>query len=143
MARNDVQYIAPQPKVSSSGGRAGGGKFGQVIGAAVGGTAGALAGAPGGPAGMVAGGMAGAAGGASLGGMVGNMVDPGREAKTAISQRIQSSGPQIVHSEQSEKLKQSLLALNTQPEPLKREYMAPLVKAYVSSIANDNQRVTA
>lgn len=139
MAMNGVQYIGPKEKVTTTGGKAGGGKWGQVIGGAIGGAAGALAAAPTG-AGMVAGGIAGTAGGAALGGMIGNMISPAKEGTTAIDRRIQAAGPQIQHSEQSERLKASLMSLQTQPPEIQQEYMAPLVKAYVASVAQDNPK---
>ncbi len=135
MALNAVQTVARPDDVSTSKGKSGGGKTGSMIGAAIGGTVGAIAGA-GTPA-SIAGGIGGAAGGAALGNTIGNWIDPAKEGSTAVTRRIQASGPQIFHSEQSDTLKQSLMALHTQPPAVQKEYAMPLTQAYLSSIAKD------
>lgn len=132
MAINAVEYIAPKDKVTKTRSHTGGGKFGQVAGAAIGG----VAGSGGGPAGAIA----GAAAGASLGGMLGEIIDPSKHGTTAIQRKIGAAGPQVIHSTQSEQLKSSLLALQQQPPAIQQEYKAPLVKAYVTSLAMDNQK---
>ncbi len=139
MALNAVQIVQRPDDVKTKSAHKGGGEFGSVVGGVIGGVAGAMAGtAAGGPgAGTVAGGMAGAAGGASLGSTVGNWIDPARQESTAVSRRIQAAGPQLYHSEQSDTLKQSLMALHSQPPEVQREYAMPLTHAYLSSIAKD------
>ncbi len=139
MATNSVQVIGPQDEVKTTSSKKGGGKFGTIVGGTIGGAVGAIAGTVGAPgAGTVAGGIAGAAGGAAVGGAIGEMVQPSRAGESAITRRLQSQGPQIVHSEQSEQLKQSLMAIQTQPQYIQQEYMAPLVTAYMKSVAQDN-----
>lgn len=127
---------------AAQGGKKGGGKIGSIIGGVVGGAAGALAGLPTG-AGAVAGGIAGTAAGASLGGTIGNMISPAKEGQAAISRRLESQGPQINHSSQSASLKQSLLSLQSKPPEIIQEYQAPLVQAYIASVARDNPKGTA
>lgn len=142
MALNSVQYRPPdQTKVV--GAHEGGGRTGQIIGGAVGGVAGGMAGfATGGPAGAVAGGIGGAAGGAALGGTIGNMVAPPSAGTTAIDRRLSMQQPQLFHSDRSEALRQSLIALSQQPQELKDAYSQPLIAAYVSSLANDHTGMT-
>lgn len=131
MAIQQVQYVGPSDQMTGKKGTAGGAGVGSQIGAAVGAIAGA---ATTGGAGAVQGGLTGAAAGGALGGWI----DPAKADTTAIQRRIQSSGPQIVHSEQSEQLKQSLVALQQQPQDVQHQYAAPLIKAYIQSVAQDN-----
>ncbi len=139
MAVNAVQTIGQQDEAKTTPGKKGGGRAGQVIGGVIGGTAGALAGfGTAGPAGAVAGGIAGTASGEALGGVIGERISPSKQGETVMTRRLQAPGPQIVHSEQSEQLKQSLMAMQAQPQDLQQEYMAPLVKAYMQSVAQDN-----
>jgi uncharacterized protein YcfJ len=130
MAIQGIQVIGPQDKVKTRQAHEGGGKKGQMAGALVGGAIGAM----GGPGGAVA----GASTGAAIGNVVGEGLDPSRAGNQAIERRIQTGGPQIVHSPQSEQLKQSLVAMKAQPPEIQQEYMAPLVKAYMQSVAQDN-----
>lgn len=134
MALQAVQTIAPQDKVKSSGGRKGGDKFGAIAGAI---GAGAIV-ASGGAAAPAVLGAAGT--GAALGGLAGGAIRPERQASTAIERRMQTQGPQLVHSETSEKLKNSLMALHEAPAVAKRQYAQPLLTAYMTSVAQDNQR---
>lgn len=142
MATNAVQFIPKEQPVKTTGGKSGGGKFGQALGMAAGGVLGGLAaGAATGGAGTAMGAMGGAAAGGALGSTLGEMISPSRAPTTAMERRVQSSGgPQLVHSEQSEQLKQSLMALKSQPQAVQQEYAAPLMKAYVASIAQDNPK---
>lgn len=137
MALNGVSIVGPQDEVKKTGSKKGGGKMGAMIGGTVGGVAGAMAGSGTG-AGMVGGAIGGAAGGAALGERVGNMIQPAREGSSAITRRVQSTGPQVVHSPQSEQLKSSILALQQQPPAIQQQYQAPLVTAYMKSLAQDN-----
>jgi len=130
MAIRGVQPVAAQDQVTDyKPARQGGGKAGQMVGGFLGG----IAGIPGGPAGV----MAGVATGSSLGGVVGNAISPEKAASTAIERRLQSAGPQVQSSPQTERLKQSVLALHQAPPDIKAEYAAPLVKAYMVSAAKD------
>jgi hypothetical protein len=72
--------------------------------------------------------------------MIGEMAAPSRQGETAITRRLQAPGPQIVHSEQSNQLKQSLMALQQQPPEIQAQYQAPLVTAYMQSVAKDNPK---
>jgi hypothetical protein len=140
MAIKQVQQVGPQDVVKSTGGRKGGGKFGTMAGLATGAALGAVVAGTGGAAlpAIAMGGMTGAATGASLGGLIGEKIKPGREASTAIDRRIQAAGPQMVQSETSEKLKQSLMALHEAPPEVKSQYAPQLVNAYLKSLGNDN-----
>lgn len=131
MAFQGVQVVSAPGVATGKKGREGGGKEGQMLGAAVGGIVGGMA--SGG-----SGAMTGASAGAGLGAMAGQAVDPGQANTQAMQRRVDSAGPQIVHSEQSEKLKQSLMALQSQPPEIQQQYQAPLVHAYIKSIAMDN-----
>ncbi len=133
MAVQNVQFMGPNDKQTTVQGKQGSGKFGQAAGALLGGVAGGAAGGPGGA-------IAGASTGASLGGMAGNALDPAVADKTAIQRRIQSSGPQYQQSENTMKLKDSVLALRTQPPEIQQQYAPPLVQAYVTSLAHDNPK---
>lgn len=139
MAFNQVEYIGPKDKVTVTPGKKGGGKVGGMLGGAVGGVAGGIAGfAGGGPAGAVAGSIAGAAGGASLGERLGEMVQPSRAETSAMERKVGARGPEVFHSEQSDKLKQSLLALQSAPPAVQQEYKPVLAQAYMTSVALDN-----
>ncbi len=106
----------------------------------VGGIAGGVAGAATGPAGATVGAIGGTAAGASLGNTLGEMIQPGRAGSTAIERRAQAPGPQMIQSESSQKLRDSLMALHEAPQQAKQQYAQPLLTAYMQSIANDNQR---
>ena len=139
MALQQVQQVAPQDVTKTTKARTGGGKFGTLAGLAAGAALGAAAVPTGGTTAAIAmGGIGGAGGGAALGGLLGEKVRPGREASTAIDRRIQSQGPQMVHSETSEKLKQSLMALHQAPPEVKQQYAPTLVNAYLTSLGKDN-----
>ena len=132
MAVNGVQVVGPVAKGGSSG-KESGAKKGQVIGSVIGGVAGGVA-----SGGNPAAAMAGASAGGTLGGMAGDRIQPAQQGSSAMQRRIDQSAPQLVHSEQSEQLKQSLMALKQQAPEIQQQYAAPLVKAYVQSIAQDN-----
>ena len=85
-----------------------------------------------------AGAVQGGAAGASLGGLVGEMVDPSKAASSVMAQRAQTQAPQMIQSETSAKLKDSIIALQKAPDPIRVEYSKPLVTAYMHSIAKDN-----
>lgn len=141
MAFNQVQYIGPKDKVTTTPGKRGGGKMGSVLGGAVGGVAGGVAGfATGGPAGAVAGAMGGAAGGAALGERLGEMVSPSRAESSAMERKVGARGADVFHSAQSDKLRQSLMALNQAPPEVQEAYKAPLAQAYMTSVALDNPK---
>lgn len=134
MALNQVQYVAPAPEMRTTKGKSGGGKWGSAIGAVAGGIVGGMA--TGG-----AGAIGGAAAGSSLGGMLGNAISPATQGSTAMVRRSESLGaPTIPHSDRSEKLKQSIMALHTQPDEIKQKYASPLVSAYMKSLGDDNSR---
>ena len=115
----------------------GGGGIGQIAGtvggAILGGAAIAATGGAAAPA-VAMGAMGGAAAGGGLGGMVGEMIDPSRAASTAMSRRG-GAGPQMLQTNASETLKQSIMALHSQPDHIKSEYTEPLVTAYLKSSA--------
>lgn len=139
MALEPVAFISAPEKVVKKSGKSGGGGFGSAAGAAIGGAIGAAA--AGGMTGGVAaaqGGMAGAAAGSALGGMIGNAVDPARAASSAIQRRAQAAPAQMVQSETSAKLKDSILALQQVPDAVRVEYTKPLVSAYMTSLAKDH-----
>ncbi len=147
MTQQQVQQIGPTIRTPAQKEKKGGGKFGQVLGGIAGAVVGGVAAGTvtGGAAtgwGAAKGAMLGAAGGASLGGLVGESVSPSRAGSEAMTRRLDSQGPQITHSEQSESLKQSLLSLKSQPPNLQQEYQAPLVQAYIASLARDNPKPT-
>lgn len=142
MALAPVAYIAPPDVVTEKKAKKGGGGFGSAAGAVVGGAIGAIAagGLTGGAA-AVQGGMAGAAAGSALGGQIGNMIDPAKAASQAIDRRVAAAGPQMVQSETSAKLRDSILALQRAPDPVRAEYSQPLVQAYMASLAKDHSGV--
>ncbi len=114
------------PTLASSGGTrgsAGGSQTGQLIGAAIGGAVG---------------GLGGAAAGSSLGGMAGNAIDPAKQGQEAMARQVQAEQPQLVHSENSDALKQSIMALHEAPQPIRDEYGPQLVHAYLTSLHTDN-----
>jgi phage tail tape-measure protein len=130
MALTPVTLLAPQDKVRTSSAKKGGGTFGSVAGAIAGGAIGSA----GGPAGT----LAGAAAGASLGGMIGEGLSPSKAASTAVERRLQSPGPQMIQSDNTSKLKQSIVALQQTPPEVRAEYSKPLVTAYMASVAQDH-----
>lgn len=144
MALRQVEYIAPTPNVIERKAKKGGGGFGSAIGAGIGGALGGLAAAgatvaTGGAAAPAIGvGIAGgAAAGAGLGGMIGNAVSPARAASSSVDRRVEATQPQLIQSEQTQKLKDSLIALQGQPEELRQQYGQPLVAAYLKSYQSD------
>lgn len=137
-----VQVRPTQQGQEVVGAKKGGGSTGAAIGGVLGGVAGALGGlATGGGGnipGAIVGGMSGAAGGAAFGQKVGDIVDK-PSAGTAIDRRVASNAPpEMYHSERSDQLRQSLMALNNSPPEMQQQYGAPLVTAYMSSLANDH-----
>lgn len=142
MALQAVQQIAPPPKVSSSGGKKGGGMFGSVAGgiagAALAGGAAAVTGGAALPVAAAA--LGGAGGGMALGGMLGNAVAPAKAASAIERRAATIQGPQLIQSEQTAKLKDSILALHTQPPEIKQQHAPLLVNAYLTSLAGDNKR---
>jgi Sec-independent protein translocase protein TatA len=137
MAQNAVQFIQRPEEVTTTKGKSGGGKWGQIAGAVAGAALGAAAaGATGGvgaPVAMAA--LSGAGAGGALGGSLGEIIKPTKEASTAIERRIQAQGPQMQQSQHAAQLKQSLAALQTQPDHIKAQYTKPLLDAYMTSAA--------
>jgi outer membrane lipoprotein SlyB len=136
------QYIAPAPETKTSGGKKGGGRFGQAVGAVAGGVIGGMAAgaATGGAAtgwGVAQGAMLGTAAGAGVGQALGEKVRPTVEATTAIERRAEAGQPQLMQSERTQKLKESIMALQSQPEAMRLELGKPLVAAYVKSYQDD------
>lgn len=128
----------PQARSKVVGQHEGGGKTGTAIGMAAGGAIGGILGSAGGPLGAAGGAITGAAGGAALGNTIGNLVAPPSAGHEAISRRVDSMQPQFYHSDRSEALRQSLMALSQQPQEIRSQYERPLTQAYVMSLANDN-----
>ncbi len=146
MALQRISVVQPQDDVHTKKAKSGGRGIGTAIGAVGGGILGGLAGAAAtvGTAGAGApaigmGVLAGSAAGAGVGGQIGEWVDPARGESTAITRRMQAPGLQQTQSDSSEKLKQSILALQSQPDHIKAEYTRPLVEAYVTSLAQEQQ----
>ena len=145
MAIKPIEF-APQEVAVGSKGRKGGGKFGQklgmtagaVIGGAIGGTAGSIVPGAGTALGVAAGSAMGATAGAGLGSMLGEMVRPGRADTSAIERRAQGPIANFVHSDTSEQLKDSLLALKQAPQEVRYEYGKPLMAGYLASLSRDN-----
>lgn len=148
MAIKQVEVIAPEQQVVTQKGRKGWGKPGSMVGAAVGGVLGGLAGAAGttltgGAAAPIVGTAAigGTVAGASLGNMIGERIRPGREEKTAMERRQQSyAQPQVIQNENTQKLKDSIMALTTQSDDVKAKYSQPLLQAYVKSLQDDHAK---
>lgn len=140
MAYKQVAIVEPKPKETViQRRREGGGKLGRDIGGVVGGVAGGVVGmASGGPAGAAVGAMGGTVAGANFGSMIGERIKPTREEKTAIDRRVNSQAPQMMQSDSTEKLKQSIMALQSQPPEVRQEYMKPLIEAYAMQ-AKQNQ----
>jgi len=136
-----VQVAKPRQKTTIEGAHDSGGRTGTAVGAVAGGIIGGIAAGVGsGGSATALGAMQGAAGGAALGNTVGNFVAPGSSGHEAIDRRAAAAaqGPEMYHSERSDALRQSLTALNSQPPALQQQYGAPLVTAYLSSLANDH-----
>jgi hypothetical protein len=136
VAIKPVEMIAPvdtQQKKS----RKGGGGIGQAIGGVVGGVAGGVAGIPGGPAAIAGGAIAGTAAGASVGGMIGERIKPTREGSSTAMQRRVMGTPQMMQSERTQKLRESILALHQQPPEVQQQYAPTLVQGYLKSLADD------
>ena len=140
MAITPVQYVQRPEEVSTTKGKAGGGKWGQIAGtlggAVLGGAAIAATGGTAAPA-VAMGALGGAATGGSLGGLLGESIKPTKEGTTAMERRMQTMGPQMTQSNHADTLKQSLVALQTQPDHLKAEYTKPLVNAYMTASAKN------
>lgn len=126
MPFSSVEYIAPKPKTRSTPAKTGGGREGMAIGMALG----------------AATGGAGAATGAGLGQTLGEALVPGTPATqtNAMSRRVDAQGPKVFHSQQSDELKSSLMALKQAPPEMQAAYQAPLTQAYVTSLALDNPK---
>lgn len=135
MAINSVSVVQPTQRTAGSKDRQGGGKMGQMLGLAA---AGATIAATGGMAAPAAVGLL--AGGSSLGGTVGEMVSPSKQGTSAMERRLEAPGPQIIESDQSKQLKQSLISLRQAPPDVIEQYRTPLVQAYVTSLAKDNPK---
>lgn len=131
MALQQVQQVAPIQRERGSSGRAGGGKWGALGGALA---AGAIV-ASGGAAAPAVLGAAGT--GAALGGLGGDMLRPAKEGKSAIERRIEAAGPQMIQSDTSSKLRDSLTALHQAPPAIKQQYAPTLANAYLQSIGKD------
>jgi hypothetical protein len=128
MALRQVGFATPAPEVVEKKGKKGGGGFGQAAGAVVGGVVGGMA--TGG-----AGAIGGAAGGASLGAMVGEKIKPTVAGESAMARRAELAQPEMVQSSSSEKIKEALMALHSQPPEVKQEYAPPLLAAYLKANA--------
>jgi hypothetical protein len=139
MAIKPVEMIAPAPVVKEKKARKGGGGFGQVaglIGGAV--LAGGAAAATGGALPIAAAAMGGAGGGAALGGLLGEKIKPTREgSSTAMERRIVGT-PQLMQSERTQKLRESVMALPSQPPEIQQQHAPTLVQAYLKSLQDDN-----
>ena len=131
-----VQFAPRVETIAGSKGRESGSKWGQLGGAALGAgliAAGAIDGGVSIPAGVsLVGGTAG------LGGMAGGALDQGKAGKEAMQRRIETSEPQLLHSEASEKLRQSLMALHEAPPEVRQQYAPQLMGAYMQSLHQDN-----
>lgn len=131
-----LQQVNFQPKVVTdpgSSGHEGLGKWGQIAGLAAG-TALAV-----GTAGIAAPAAIGLmAGGAGLGGTVGGIVDPAKADQAAMQRQAQAGQTQLLHSEQSQQLRDSLMALHEAPPEITNQYGPQLMQAYVQSLHNDN-----
>jgi hypothetical protein len=141
MALQAANFIPAQDKVTTTKGRKGGGKWGTVAGLAAGAALGALTVGTGGaaaPLAMAA--LSGGATGAGLGGMIGEAIRPTKEGSSSIERRLASLGPQMIQSDTSQKLRGSLMALHEAPPAAKQQYAQPLLSAYMTSLAKDNQR---
>lgn len=145
-----IRQVAINPRVETKEGSAGGSAFGKIapIAGALG--AAALIAGTGGAAAPVAGASAGAAGGASaasilggagsgaaLGGLLGNAVDRANPGTDPIQRRIDATQPQIVHSENSQKLRESIMALHQAPPEVQNQYAPTLLNAYLTSLHQD------
>jgi uncharacterized protein YcfJ len=131
-----VQVVGPQERAIERRAKKGGSAMGAAVGAVAGGAIGSFA--PG--VGTAAGALAGASAGSSLGGQIGNAIDPARQGSTSIERRAEAGVPQLQQSDKSEQLKQSILALQSQPPNLQKEYAPVLVDAYMTSVAQANPK---
>jgi hypothetical protein len=152
VAIKPVEMIAPAPVVKEKKARKGGGGLGQAIGMAAGAALGGVAGtylAPGAgtAAGAKTGALIGAAGvgaiggavsGASLGGMIGEKVKPTREGSSNAMERRVMGTPQLMQSERTQKLRESVMALHSQPPEIQQQHAPTLVQAYLKSLQDDN-----
>lgn len=141
MAISSVQYN-PVQKAIETREKKGGGGIGQAAGLVAGAAlAGGAAAATGGTAlPIAAAAMGGAGGGAALGGMLGEKISPSRQGSTAMDRRMSAAGPQLIQSEPTKRLRESIMALNGQPDDIKQQYGPTLVNGFMSSLAQDNKR---
>ncbi len=134
MAIKPVAIVGPQAVVKETKAKKGGGEIGQTLGMVAGGIVGGLA--TGG-----AGAIGGAAAGGALGATIGEKISKSTPAMEAIERRAQvSEGPQMVTTPESEKLKESLQALRTQPLEIQQQHAPILVEAYTTSLARANPK---
>tara|TARA_R110000868_G_scaffold9394_1_gene46901 strand:- start:5984 stop:6406 length:423 start_codon:yes stop_codon:yes gene_type:complete len=131
-----IQITPKVERSAGSSGSEGSAKMGQLAGAALG--AAAIIGTGGAATPAVGAVLGGAATGSALGGLVGGAADPGKAGTSAMERRLDSTQPQFIHSEKSDALKQSLMALHEAPQEVRNQYGPQLVNAYLSSLHNDN-----
>lgn len=141
MAIKPVEMIAPV-ETSGKKARKGGGGLGQALGMAAGAAlaGGAVAATGGAALPIAAAAMGGAAGGAGLGQLIGDKLSPGRADSTAMTRRM-TQQPQLMQSEQTQKLRESILALHSQPPEVQEQHAPTLVQAYLKSLGNDQSGV--
>jgi hypothetical protein len=138
MAIKQVEMLAPVVTTGQSG-RKGGGGIGQIVGLLGGAAlAGGAAAATGGAAlPIAAAAMGGAGGGAALGQLVGEKISP-TQASTAMERRATLQQPALMQSEQTQKLRDSVLALHSQPPEIQAQFAPTLVHGYLQSLVNDS-----
>lgn len=141
MAIKQVDLIAPTPAHTEGKIKKGGGELGQKLGllagALIGGAATVATGGAAAPVALAA--LSGAGTGAGVGGMIGEKIKPTKEMKGAIDRRAELlRAPQLIQSESTQKLRESIMALHTQPDSVKQEYAPTLVNAYLTSLQRDN-----
>lgn len=138
MGQNAVQFIQRPEEVTTTKGKSGGGKWGQIAGtlggAALGAAATVATGGAAAPA-IAMGALGGAGAGGALGGSLGEIIKPTKEGSTAIERRMQAMGPQMQQNNHAAQLKQSLVALQSQPDNVKAQYTKPLVDAYMTTMS--------
>lgn len=137
MAFRPIQ-VTPRVEQGSSG-KKGGGGLGQVLGA-VGGAAlagGAAAAAPatgGATLPIAAAALGGAGGGAGLGQLVGEQISPTKQGSGAMERRLATTMPMMDNSGAAQaKIRDSLVALQSQPPQVQQQYAQPLVNAYLKA----------
>lgn len=140
MARVGLDIMQPQQQAMA--GRVGGGGLGQQLGLLAGAGIGYMAAPVVAPAvaptlgAALGGALTGAATGAGLGSLLGEAVKPSQQA--TMGQRAQMAQPQLVHSEQSNALRDSLVALKDAPDDVQTKYAPILTAGYVKSVIHDN-----